>query len=434
MKKIHTYTECLDYLFGLQRFGIKFGLKNISYLLQVLDNPHHKFKSIHIAGTNGKGSTTAILGSILKAGGYKTGIYTSPHLVDFSERIGVDGIRIPQNKIIDLTNQLIDVIRQMPDIDKGHPTYFEITTALAFQYFAEKNIDIAVVEVGMGGRLDATNVIMPELSIITTIGLEHTEILGNSLSLIAREKAGIIKPYVPVITGVQNSEALDVIRQISQENNSQLFILDKNFSFKINTMDITGNTFDYYGISKSLNNLFIPLAGEHQIYNAVLAISGIEVLRMNKQIYLDDDKVYVGLKAARWAGRLEVVAKEPLILLDGAHNPDCAGVLRKSILKFFPGKHIYFIIGILNDKDRESILKLLCPLAYETILTTIQNDRASPPEELYTLAKKYCNNIKIIPTIAGSIEYARSCAALDDVICITGSLYVLGEALKELKD
>ncbi|MBI5416755.1 bifunctional folylpolyglutamate synthase/dihydrofolate synthase [Candidatus Poribacteria bacterium] len=433
MKNFSSYPECLEYLYGLQRFGIKFGFNNINYLLDKLGSPHNKFKSIHVAGTNGKGSTTTILGAILKAAGYKVGIYTSPHLVDYCERIIVDGKPIPQKKIVELTNQIINIIQDMPNADKTHPTYFEVTTAQAFQYFAESEVDFAIVEVGMGGRLDATNVINPLLSIITSIGLEHTEILGDTLYKIAGEKAGIIKHGIPVVTGVSDSESLEPIINKSAEKQSDIYILNKNFSYKIKSLELKGSSFDYFGIENNFNNLFVSLSGEHQIHNTALALAGIEILKKHKNISVDENIIRKGLNSVYWPGRLEIISESPYILLDGAHNPDGALTLKKNINKFFHNKKIYFIIGILKDKNREKILETLCPLAHEIILTTISYERASSPEELYEIAKKYSKNITLIPTVESSITYAKSRASKDDIICISGSLYILGEAIGILK-
>ncbi len=432
MKEFNNYTECIDYLYSLQRFGIKFGLNNISILLNALDSPHNKFRSIHIAGTNGKGSVATILGSILKSYGHKVGIYTSPHLVDYCERITVNGITISHEKIIELTNEIVNIIQNTPDFKNAHPTYFEVTTAQAFKYFAEEKVDFAIIEVGMGGRLDATNVITPLLSIITSIGLEHTDILGDTIPKIAREKAGIIKQNIPVITGA-SSEALETINQIAQEKQAPLYVSGKNFHSEIKSIDIKGNCFNYYGINNTWKDLFVSLAGEHQINNACLSLAGIEILNQLKIISIEKENIYNGLKSAYWPGRMEVISSDPIILLDGAHNPDGARTLRYSLEKFFPNKRIYLIIGILKDKDREKILELLCPIAYEVILTTIAYERASDPGELYKIAIKYNKNIKIILNINESINHAKTLASRNDLICIAGSLYVIGEAISILR-
>ncbi|MBI5208054.1 MAG: bifunctional folylpolyglutamate synthase/dihydrofolate synthase, partial [Candidatus Firestonebacteria bacterium] len=344
-----------------------------------------------------------------------------------------DGVKIKEEKVIELTNHIIDIIDKMPDKDETHPTYFEITTAIAFQYFSLQKLDFALIEVGMGGRLDATNVITPELCIITSIGLEHTDILGDTYSKIAMEKAGIIKPSIPVVTGVSVKEAQDVIINICKEKNAELFIYNRDFSSKINSLTIERSDFDYNGVNKHWKNLSISMIGEHQIFNSSLAICSIELLAQAKLIDLNDECIYKGLLNAYWTGRMELVSKNPYILLDGAHNPDGAEILNNNLKKYFSDKRIYMIIGIMKDKDKEKILKNLCQSAYEIILTTISYERASNPYELYTIAEKYSNNIKVFPTMTESINYARTKAGQNDLICISGSLFIVGEAISILK-
>jgi folylpolyglutamate synthase/dihydropteroate synthase len=271
-----SYSETVNYLYNLQKYGIKFGLDNISRLMSALDNPHTSFLSVHVAGTNGKGSTSAIIASILKTAGFKVGLFTSPHIISFTERIRVNGEEITENEVIELAEEIKDIVVHLGDFS---PTFFEVVTAMALLYFKRKKVDIAVIEVGMGGRLDATNIITPEISVITNISYDHKEFLGDTLKEIAHEKAGIIKKGVPVVASYQESEAMKVIEQKAIEKNSELYIYGRDFSSVLKRNDSSGICFDYSsGDSFTINDLVLPLAGEHQMQNASVAIKAVELL------------------------------------------------------------------------------------------------------------------------------------------------------------
>ncbi|MFH1335868.1 MAG: folylpolyglutamate synthase/dihydrofolate synthase family protein, partial [Candidatus Zixiibacteriota bacterium] len=344
------YDEVLSYLYNLERFGIKLDLTNITALMSHLGNPHMKFPSIHIAGTNGKGSVAAMMHSIFCEAGYKTALYTSPHLVDFRERIKIGQDIIEKDYIFDFVRKLRE------EIDRNGYTFFEVTTALAFQYFAEKKVDVAIIETGMGGRLDATNLINPLVSIITSIGLEHTEHLGVTIPQIAGEKAGIIKAGVPTITGVSQPEALDVIKSVCAEKDSELNVVQGKSSFSILESSIFGSKFNFSSESDKYEALELNLAGEHQVLNAAICLNAIQELKhLNWKI--DEISIRNGLKRVNWRGRLEVFRREPLILLDVAHNPAGIQTLINTLEKFFPEKKIIFIFGVMEDKDHHSMLK-----------------------------------------------------------------------------
>lgn len=417
-----NYEEALSYLYNLERFGIKLDLTNITALMSHLGNPHLKFPSVHIAGTNGKGSVAAMLHSILSEAGYRTALYTSPHLVDFRERIKIGYDLIEKEFIFDFVRKLKE------EIDKNSYTFFEVTTALAFRYFAEKKVDVAVIETGMGGRLDATNLITPLVSIITSIGLEHTEHLGVTIPQIAGEKAGIIKAGVPTITGVSQPEALDVIKSVCAERDSELNVVQAKSSFSILVSSIFGSKFNFSSESDKYQALELNLAGEHQVLNAAICLNAIGML---KQIgwKIDEQTVRGGLKKVNWRGRLEIFRKEPLVLLDVAHNPAGMQTLIETLDRFFPDKKIIFIFGVMEDKDHSTMLKEICRKAKFVVLTKPDYKRAADPEALEASLKMLDTPYEIIPHINQAYLFALKNAKSDDIICITGSHFTVGEFL-----
>ncbi|MEW6087208.1 MAG: folylpolyglutamate synthase/dihydrofolate synthase family protein [bacterium] len=446
-----TYEQTINYLYSLERFGIQFGLEKIKYLLSLLDRPQHSFKSIHIAGTNGKGSTSSFISSILKEAGFKVGLYTSPHLIDFRERIQVNGVLIPRKRLSKIVAKLMPLIEKT-NSRMGHLTYFEISTAIAFEYFKEENIDFACIEVGMGGRLDATNVIKPLISVITSIGFDHTKELGNTLGKIAFEKAGIIKKNGILVCGVNDKEPLNVIKKICRIQNAKLYVINQNFTgtrYAV-SLHLNGQEFSYKGIWGRLqrSHVFkISLLGEHQIHNAALALAVIEILgrgvsRTAPAVNINLDNIRAGLKNTKWPGRFEIIRKggrpfSPAIIIDGAHNPPGACKLSEGLKTFFPGKKINFILGILKDKDIHGIVKEIMPLACKVIITSPHCDRACSPEELVKIAGKYNKDMEAVYPIRKAIKrmrekIRRGRQAAHEVICITGSLYTVGEARKEL--
>lgn len=442
------YKEAIGYLYSLQKYGIKLGLSNILSLMDILGNPHKSFKSIHVAGTNGKGSTAAMIASILQATGLKVGLYTSPHLVSFTERIRVNGITIPEERVAYLTStlnsQLSTLSTQSLSRDRNSisPTFFEFTTAMAFQYFAEEDVDIAVVEVGMGGRLDATNVITPMVSIITNISYDHQEFLGETLAEIAGEKAGIIKDGIPVVMADNLPEVVRIIEGRCKNMGSDLYIYGRDFraegsrlqtpmgrrsGSRLDTELISGQVFDYYGMKKVFRDLEIPLLGRHQITNASLAIAVSEVI--SPDIKIKEEAIRKGLEEVRWEARLEIIAKNPTIVLDGAHNVGAAYALRRTLEEVFLPEHerLFLIIGMMKDKDIRGFLRTLAPLAWEIIVTAVDYERAASPALLAAELDGYNSRVKTIEKVSDALEYVKSKACREDLICITGSLYITGE-------
>ncbi|MBI1810618.1 MAG: bifunctional folylpolyglutamate synthase/dihydrofolate synthase [Nitrospirae bacterium] len=365
------YTAAVNYLYGLQKHGIKLGLDNTVRLLSLLGNPQEKFHSIHVAGTNGKGSTSAMIASILQTAGFKTGLFTSPHLVSFTERIRVNNEEITESDVVSLAEEIRFKIQDSRF--KMTPTFFEFITAMGLLYFKRKNIDWAVVETGMGGRLDATNVLLPEAAVITSINYDHSEFLGNTISAIAEEKAGIIKDGVPVITSAQEPSVMDAIKKKTEEKNAGLFIYGRDFSAAIKAEDTSGSVFNYNG-GNNFEDLAISLPGRHQVLNAALALKTIEVISQKplpNTSRLNPDTIRAGLGNIKWQGRLEFVSKEPPILIDGAHNPSAAKILADSLKEIFFKKYrrIILVAGVMSDKDIRGIMAPLLPLAAEIILT-----------------------------------------------------------------
>jgi len=418
------YQETLSYLFGLQKFGIKFGLSNISRLLELVGNPHKTLKTVHIAGTNGKGSTAATIASIMKEAGYKVGLYTSPHLIDFTERIKISGKEIEEGEVVRLTEYIRSKVQDSEFKDElERITFFEFTTAMALIYFKEKEVDMAVMETGMGGRLDATNVIGPLVSVITNISVEHKEYLGDTIEAVASEKAGIIKDGVPILTGVDQPAAFQVIERICNEKRAPLYRLGRDFSFHRKGF----NNFSYNGINESFDLLTLNLRGGHQFQNASLAVAAVEMLK-NKGFLIPPEALIDGLGKVSWPGRLETISQSPMIILDGAHNPAGAEMLSRAIKEELEFNRLYLVLGIMADKEVEGIISPLAPLAHEIILSRPKYERASNPSDLLPLTRRYNVNCTAFNDLREAIDYAKSRAGNEDLIIISGSLFTVGEA------
>ncbi|KUK56337.1 MAG: FolC bifunctional protein [Atribacteria bacterium 34_128] len=431
-----TYSEALDYIYDLTKYGIKLGLKNIKYLLYLLSEPHKKLKIIHVAGTNGKGSTCSLISSILQSDGYKVGLYTSPHLVDFTERIEIDRKPIDRKKVSELLERIKPYIEKVANTPSyGHPTFFEVITSMAFLYFFEEQVDFLVLEVGLGGRLDATNVCEPLISIITHIDYDHMDKLGNSLGEIAREKGGIIKPEGIVISSNQYEEAYNEIKKIADEKNSLIYSVGREIIYKIVKSDIKGLIFDLKGIYNEYKNLHTPLLGRHQADNSATAITAIEALKI-RGVNITEKAIRVGLEKVKWTGRLEIIRNNPTLVLDGAHNPNGVKVVRDALKEIFSYHRLILVLAIFGDKDYKKMIQILVPNADLIITTKAKNPRATNPLKIAEEAAQYIDQNKIIVTenIPQAINCALSKSKKDDLICITGSLYTVGEAKRYFKN
>ena len=426
--------ETIDFLYNLQRRGMNAGLENMTRLMESLGCPQRCFPSIHIGGTNGKGSTAAILSSILCSQGMRVGLYTSPHLVEFNERIQINGCPIPDKAFLPLIQEIREhlpkeISSPLKMEEVLQPTFFEVTTALAFLYFAREGVEMAVVEVGMGGRLDATNLLMPMVSVITQIERDHCQYLGSGLEQIALEKAGIIKQGVSVVTAEDKEEPFNVIRSRALEKGSPLIRVGEN----VKTHGEDPLDFSYRGSIFSLDHLECALKGSHQINNAATAIATLEVLK-EKGFSIGSQAIRSGLSRVQWDGRLQVIGEDPPILLDGAHNPSAARMLANALPGFCEGRNgLILVVGILKDKDIDSFFAPLIPLASEVILTCPNYERAAPLSVLEKAMGPYCVPFRSIPLVSEAIDMARFVAKTDDLICVTGSLYTVGEVKAHLE-
>lgn len=415
-----TYSATVQYLYGLQKHGIKLGLDNIRVLTARLEFPFRRYRTLHIAGTNGKGSTAAMAASMLQAAGYRVGLYTSPHLVDFRERIRVDGVMIPEAQVMDLTARL----RSLADPDLA-PTFFEFTTAMAFQHFAESAVDVAVLEVGMGGRFDATNVVNPVACAIITIALDHQEFLGNDLLAIAAEKSGIIKPSVPVVVGRVDDRVAAVIESVAAARCAPMARLGRTFC----TQGESPDRFSYKGPCWRYEELSCGLAGRHQIDNAACAVALCEAAEACG-LRVDEAAVRRGLRSVGWEGRLEVAARDPIVLLDGAHNPAAAAALAEHLRDFRgrnPAARIIAVLGMMRDKDRKGFMKPLRDLIDEAVLTQADIPRAATVDELHEVWSDFGVPLHRTASPADALAKARQLSSSGDVICITGSLMLVGD-------
>jgi dihydrofolate synthase/folylpolyglutamate synthase len=414
-----TYHAALEWLYGLQRHGIKLGLETITTLLASLGDPHKRFASLHITGTNGKGSTAAMAASILQRDGYRVGLYTSPHLVDFRERIRVAGIPISEESVTELTARL------RACVPESAATLFEFTTAMAFAHFATEGVEVAVVEVGMGGRFDATNVVTPLASVITNVALDHQEYLGETLAAIAFEKAGIIKDGVPVALGRLDSEAEAVVERVGQERGARRYRLGLDF----HAVGDPQAGFRYDGLERSYDNLTCPLPGLHQLDNAGCALAILELAKA-QGLRVTEQAVRNGLRAVAWAGRLERIDGRPTLLLDGGHNPAAAKALAVYLRRYreeHPEARLILVVGMMRDKDRGGFLNTLLPLTDELVLTQAQLPRAATVNELESSVIGTRLPIHRAPLPADALAKARGLAQPDDLICLTGSLILVGE-------
>jgi dihydrofolate synthase/folylpolyglutamate synthase len=419
-----NYSESIAYLYGLQKFGIKLGLHTIKRLLSTIGDPHNKFPSIHISGTNGKGSTAAFLASVLTEAGYTTGLYTSPHLLSFNERIKVGSRTISKKDVVRLTTVLQKKSRGFASL-----TYFEMVTAMAFLYFAERNVDCAILEVGMGGRLDATNVISPLLSIITTISKEHELYLGPTLGHIVQEKAGIIKSKRPVVTGVTQPALIKFIQEKCRSKHSRLYRLGKDFTLK----STPSHTYTYHGMTFNLKDITLGLRGDFQAANAALALAAIDILK-STSFSIDTKSILHGLNKVHWPGRLELVMRTPLVILDGAHNPDAMNNLLKSILNDFKFKKFFLVLGIMEDKNINKMIGDIVQHAHHIILSRPRMDRAATTKNLANILEGFhLKNFNIIDDVASATQFALTKAQKDDLICVTGSLFTVAEAHRFFK-
>jgi len=432
------YQQALDYIYSFldyereprPRDAVFYDLRRMDELLARLGNPHLKVKTVHIAGSKGKGSVAAMMTLALTMAGYKTGLFTSPHLVTFNERIRIDDRLISDQEVITLIDRLrphITVVNEKAAY--GTLTTFEVMTAMAFSYFEEGGVDFQVIEVGLGGRLDATNVVRPEVCLVTSISLDHTEVLGNTLEEIAAEKAGIIKPGSVVVTSPQADEAAGVIKEACSSRQAELIRVGIDITWQVLGFDSRRQSLRVRGRLGSYD-LSIPLLGQHQLENAAAAVAALEVL-VEKGFPVSKDSVIRGLAEVNWPGRLQVLNRRPLVVVDGAHNPDSAAKLRQSLERYFEFEQAILVIGTSLDKDVAGIVVELVPLFDKVIVTHSTHPRALDTAPIVAEFRRHGVEVRATGDIAQALSLAINMAGERDIVCVTGSLFVVAGAIEQ---
>lgn len=436
---LSSYTEAVDWINSLIPFGIRPGLERIERLMEKLGHPHRKLKFIHVAGTNGKGSTCAFLTSVLIQSGYSVGTFTSPYITKFTNRFQYNGADIPEETLTELSNKLRPLVQEIADSELGSPTMFEVATALAILYYAEVCYpDVVVWETGLGGRLDVTNIVTPVVSVITNVGHDHTDVLGDTLEQIAGEKAGIIKPGVPVVSCVSQPEVVAVLKAKAASTRSTLYLAGEDFSYELSGIEAGVQRFNFKGPFRSLE-VGIAMKGEHQLSNAAGAMMTLEVLRQYMAFMLEDEDMLEGFRRTFWAGRLEEVSTRPRIVLDGAHNPEGAESLAKSLPQFYSYGKLNLLMGMLANKHHESYFKHILPIVDTLILTEPDFRKKMDAGDLQTIAEslreKYGKeNLQIIVerNWGKALQLLQSITAEDDLAVVSGTLYLISDVRSTL--
>jgi len=447
-----SYTEALEYLDSFvnyelgwpPRHPVRWNLDRIRHLLRLLGDPQDSFLSVHIAGTKGKGSTAAFLHSILCEAGLKTGLYTSPHLVSFRERVRVNRNLVSPRSVATLVERIKPAIeRTKEEWPETPPTFFEVYTALAFLHFARQRIDVAVVETGLGGRLDATNVLNPAVCAITRIGLDHTWLLGDTISEIAREKAGIIKKGSLAVTCAQEPEAWRELRKRFDEMGVPAHValergtkapakVRERLAFVSRSSGLDGQAFDILGLRGEYLGLSCPLLGRFQAQNAAIAVGAAELLAQ-QGVAVDEACMRAGISKVQWPGRLQLMRKRPFLIFDAAHDELSACAVAAEIRHLFPGRQLTLVLGMSADKNVEGVARALCCLSEQVICTAAALPRAMPPDELAAAIRGFGRKVHVAPTVASALRAAVKKAKPEEVVLVTGSVYVVGEAMQALR-
>ncbi|WP_406242350.1 bifunctional folylpolyglutamate synthase/dihydrofolate synthase [Tissierella carlieri] len=426
------YQEALEYINDKNKYGSRLGLDSIGKLLSLLRNPQEGLKYIHVGGTNGKGSTSSYLAHALESGGYKVGLFTSPYIERFNERIQINGQDIPDETLGRITGLIKEKADIMVEEGFEHPTTFEIVTAIGFIYFKEENTDYIVLEVGLGGRYDSTNIISsPLASVITTIDYDHIDVLGDTLDKIAYQKAGIIKKNSIVVSYPQEEEALKIIKEVSDEMKAEFHLCPME-NIKVKEISDAGACFDFHYGEISMKDISISMLGEYQIYNATLALTTLLILKEKGFVDISEEQIREGLIKTKWPGRLEVMKKDPIFLIDGAHNVQGIAQLKKAISLFKYNKLILGV-GILKDKDSSHMVELLAPIADKIVVTEVNMPRKLDAEDLAEEIAKYNENVFVEKDIKKAIEKTLELSEKDDMIVFGGSLYLIGEVRTLIK-
>ena len=424
-----NYSEAMEYIHNTAKFGMNFGLERTRRLLEYLGNPHKKLKCVHIAGTNGKGSTSAMVAEILKESGYKVGLYTSPFIEEFEERIQINSVNIPKERLCEVVDKVSKAVKKVEKDGLGNPTEFEIITAAMFLYYYEEKVDIAVIEVGLGGKLDSTNILDPILTVITSISYDHVGILGNTLREIATEKAGIIKEGIPLVLYPVEEEAKEAILNVANMKNCEVNFVESN---EAEFIRVSKEKRIYQIIRYNNEEYKLPLLGTHQVINFSVVMKIIELLgRLGYKV--TNKNVKVALENVVWKGRMEVISNNPYVLLDGAHNLGGIEKLKESLNKYFTYTKLILIIGILGDKDVEHMLKEIIPRAEEVITVTPNSPRAMSAIELKEKIEEISEKkVSAFENYEDAFKYAKQVSNEDDMILICGSLYMIGDMRKTI--
>ncbi|MEH7495059.1 bifunctional folylpolyglutamate synthase/dihydrofolate synthase [Neobacillus niacini] len=428
-----SYSEALEWIHGRLRLGIKPGLARMEWMMEKLGHPELKMKTVHIGGTNGKGSTVTFLRSILEAAGYSVGTFTSPYIEQFNERISVNGKPISDEEILELTNVIRPLADELEQTELGGPTEFEVITAMSVYYFANINqVDIVLYEVGLGGRFDSTNIIQPITSVITNIGLDHTNILGHTYEEIAFEKAGIIKEQIPVFTAVKNQDAIKVIKEQADKKHAPLNILNQDFSITSHSPQDTGEEFTLNSANLKLEHLEISMIGLHQTENAALAVMAAQSINHHEEFSISENEIRAGLKNAYWPGRFEILSKSPLVIIDGAHNDEGISALVHELSNRYSNNTIHIVFAALKDKKLDQMIAKLDQFADEISFVSFDFPRAADAIDLFSLSHSKNKSIgeNWDSHLAKSIQRLQP----DSVLVVTGSLYFISEAKPYLSE
>lgn len=426
--------QAVDWINSLIPFGIRPGLERIQLMMERLGNPERRLKFIHVAGTNGKGSTCAMLTSVLLAAGYDVGTFTSPYIERFTNRFKFNNEDIPDETLVQIANQLRPLVEEIAKTELGSPTMFEVSTAVAFVYYGTVAYpDVVVLETGLGGRLDVTNIVTPIVSVITNIGHDHMDVLGDTIEKIAYEKAGIIKAGVPVVTTVEQPEALEVIRQKAIEMKATLYAMNEQFSYKTLSLQENQQAFSFDGPFRQLEQISITLNGAHQLKNAVLSLMTLEVLRQYMAFIIDDEVLLKGFRRAAWPGRLEMILDQPRLLIDGAHNPEGAETLAQALRDTYRYERCHIMMGMLSTKHHHDTLRHILPLADTVIFTEPNFRKKMDAEQLVKIAEDVLSSaskrpeIMVEPDWHKALEKLTALTGPDDLAVVTGTLYLISD-------
>ena len=431
-----AYQSTLDYLYSFVDYSLtrslryspeKFDLGRMAVLAAALGSPHRQYPVVHVAGTKGKGSTSAMIASVLQTAGYKVGLYTSPHLVDYTERIQVNRQPVSHEQLVELVERLKPEVVKIEQL-----TTFELTTAAAFLYFAEEKVDIAVIEVGLGGRLDATNIVDPRVSVITSLSMDHMNVLGDTLEKIAAEKGGIIKPGRPVVVAHQKPEAAEVLKKIAKERHSPIIFTDDAYFASLTQHSLAGQEFTIRPAAKTNGNsrassFNLPLLGAHQVQNALTAYAALKVLHMTG-IKISSASIYQGFAAVSWPGRFEILQNDPLVVIDSAHNLDSAEKLAQTIRDYLPGQSVGLVFGASEDKDVTGMLGALSPVIESIMVTQSVHPRSYDAVQLGEAAQKFGLPVAVNPQLESALEQAYANLKPDGALVITGSIFIAAGA------